>query len=114
MILIYDPDHFTDIERFAKEVGALENLRERLQYLGTYAQNGGEKITRCKLFKDWADLSFAFMIQILENGEWRDWFNGGLIYSGPGRPSNGSAPQMTVSLDPDAASGAKHMWSVHT
>ena len=114
MILIYDPDHFTDTERFAKEAGALDNLRERLQYLAGYAQNGGERITRCKLFKDWATHSFAFMIQIFENGEWRDWFRGGLIYSGPGQPSDGSAPSLTVNIDPDAASGTKHMWSVHT
>ena len=49
-----------------------------------------------------------------EDPTYEPWFNGGLIYSGPGNGSDGSGPSFTVSLDPDAASGSKHMWSVHT
>jgi hypothetical protein len=49
-----------------------------------------------------------------ERDHYRHWFIGGLIYSGPGFPSDGSAPNFTVSLDPDASGGVKHMWSVHT
>ena len=29
-------------------------------------------------------------------------------------PSDGSPPSFSVSLNPDAATGRKHMWSIHT
>jgi hypothetical protein len=45
---------------------------------------------------------------------WKPGLVGGLIYSGPGAPSDGSAPSFSVSLNPDAATGRKHMWSIHT
>ena len=45
---------------------------------------------------------------------WKTGLVGGLIYSGPGAPSDGSAPSFSVSLNPDAAAGRKHMWSIHT
>jgi hypothetical protein len=45
---------------------------------------------------------------------WKPGLVGGLIYSGPGVPSDGSAPSFSVSLNPDAASGREHTWSIHT
>ena len=39
------------------------------------------------------------------------WFNGGLIYSGPGQPLDGSAPALTVGIGIDSS---VHNWSVHT
>jgi hypothetical protein len=45
---------------------------------------------------------------------WKPGLVGGLIYSGPGAPSDGSAPSFSVSLNPDAATGQKHTWSIHT
>jgi len=45
---------------------------------------------------------------------WKPGLVGGLIYSGPCAPSDGSAPSFSVSLNPDAATGRKHMWSIHT
>ena len=52
----------------------------------------------------------------LENpDERRVFYNGGWIYSGPGGArSDGNFPSLTVSLDPDAFLGAKHIWSIHT
>jgi hypothetical protein len=42
-------------------------------------------------------------------------YHGGWIYSGPGGArSDGGFPSLTVSLDADASTGAKHMWSIHT
>jgi hypothetical protein len=38
---------------------------------------------------------------------WKTSLVGGLIYSGPGAPSDGSAPSFSVSLNPDAATGSK-------
>jgi hypothetical protein len=108
---IKDQEHYDKVVAFAQSVGAEAQLRERLDYLGTFAT-----LTECELYYDFAPHSFGFvMFQRQKTGSERTrWFNGSLIYSGPGVPSNGSFPSLTVSIDRDAASGARHMWSVHT
>jgi len=65
-------------------------------------------------FKKWCEENGIRLYRWHEGRPYIFWFNGGLIYSGPGRPSDGSAPSFTVSLDPVCASGAEHRWSVHT
>ncbi len=104
MLEIINLDHFAKVSDFAESVGAFDKLNERLNYLDTY---GGGDCT-CKLYPDWAPNSFAF---VMKRPDGTRWFNGGLIYSGPGQPLDGSAPALTVGIDIDSS---KHGWSVHT
>lgn len=105
----------------AKELGLWKgtkcSLFRKLVYLATYANRRGCSHdrkkplggTRCVLYRDWAPLSFSFRIERRDlNGEWVHWFNGGLIYSGPDVPLDGSMPSLTVSLTPYTG------WGVHT
>jgi hypothetical protein len=69
---------------------------------------------RCRLYSDFAPHSFFWRIEYSSLEGWKPGLVGGLIYSGPGAPSDGSAPSFSVSLNPDAATGRKHMWSIHT
>ena len=83
-----------------------------LRYLRDYAQGEGKLYqkghVRCKLYPDWADHSFGVVVETLENGEWKHWFTGGLIFQGPTQPLNGSAPAFTVSMESYVG------WSLHT
>lgn len=118
MLTIYNEENtqarFLEAMKFAAENNCLNELISQLNYLNTYADarksEGFE--TECILYKDFAPLSFTFQMR----KRWRDgtlenWFHGGLIYSGPGQPLDGSAPALTVSLE---KSTNKHTWSVHT
>lgn len=84
-------------------MGAIARLTERLEYLATYA--GGEGT--CELHNDVAPQSFEFLMR---RADGTPWFNGGLIYSGPGMPADGTGPALTVSLTVESG----HSWSVHT
>lgn len=97
-------EHFAKVMEFAMNNGCADKLLERLQYLAEYA--GGRQ--KCVLYTDWAPNSFAFAMKKPDS---EFWFNGGLIYSGPGQPLDGSAPAFTVSIDADSS---KHSWSIHT
>ena len=109
-------DYMREVKLAAKASGQLENLEERLAYLATYACNmddpeeGDPERTRCKLFKDFSPLSFVFhMEQRQANGEYKFWFNGGLIYHGPhDGGGDGGAPTYSVNLE------STYGWSVHT
>lgn len=103
MIDFKAPDHFVKVLRFAVSVGAADKLVERLDYLANY----GDGTNTCELHNDWAPHSFEF---VMKRADGTRWFNGGLIYSGPGQPLDGSAPALTVSL----SKGDGHGWSVHT
>lgn len=103
MITIHDPNHFIEVIRFAFAVDALDKFRERLDYLNQYADGR----CNCHLHKDFAPHSFEF---VMHREDGTRWFNGGLIYSGPGQPMDGSAPAMTVSLSRESG----HNWGVHT
>jgi hypothetical protein len=97
-------EHFAEVTQFALQNGCLLKLAERLDYLAKYG--GGDNI--CHLHYDWAPHSFAF---VMCHSDGMPWFNGGLIYSGPGQPLDGSFPALTVGIGIDASS---HSWSVHT
>ena len=126
MLRIECRDYFEGVRRAAVQMGrgALTSLHRQLHYLGQYAcRNGGIRRTRCLLFQDFAPYSFGFVMQIQKadgSGLYDHWFNGGLIYSGPGvtgedgARSDGGAPSFTCSLDPGAVNGRMHQWSVHT
>jgi hypothetical protein len=109
-LIIQCQEHYDKVMAFAREVGAEAELQEQLDRLGMWF---GEDI-ECELYTDFAPHSFLWANYRTVNGERKMVIAGGLIYSGPGVPSNGSAPSFTVSLNSDAACGSKHQWSVHT
>ena len=82
---------------------------ERLNYLGGFADHEGKGLTKCILYTDFSPLSFEFtMLKKDASGEYRRWFNGGLIYFGRGENGVGS-PQFSVRLVTDTEG-----WSIHT
>jgi hypothetical protein len=114
MLHVQCAEHFEQVNKFADAVGAHDRLHEQLDFLARFACSVEDaQKTRCYLHKDFAPYSFEFTMQRRRpDGGYEYWFNGGLIYSGPGQPLDGSAPALTVSLDPEA--GKQHDWSVHT
>lgn len=104
MIEFGNTKHLIDVMEFAGKVGAMDKLVDKLRYLAEYGE--GDNI--CRLFYDWAPHSFAFEMRRPDNSP---WFHGGLIYSGPGQPLDGSAPALTVGIGIDSS---VHGWSVHT
>ena len=104
MIKFLDHEHLCRTMAFAIEHRCADKLVERLDYLAHYADGNN----MCEIYYDHAPNSFAFLMR---HPDGRVWFNGGLIYSGPGQPLDGSAPAFTVSLEP---TGHEHKWSVHT
>lgn len=104
MIELHDSDHFIDVLKFASSVGAADKLADKLQYLTQY----GDGKNTCHVFRDWAPYSFEF---VMHHADGSRWFNGGLIYSGPGQPLDGSAPALTVGIGVDSS---QHGWSIHT
>ena len=110
MLVVFCPEHMEAVRVFARSVGAEEKLEARLRYLGSYGGDGD--IVRASIYQDWAPWSFTFVMEKRQDDGWARWFAGGLVYSGPGQPLDGSAPAFTVSLDPDC--GREHDWSVHT
>ena len=104
MIEFKAPDHLAQVLKFAVENDYAVKLLERLDYLANYADGKGT----CEIHNDWAPHSFAFLM-LREDGS--RWFNGGLIYSGPGQPLDGSGPAFTVGIGVDSS---RHGWSVHT
>lgn len=117
MLIIEDQAYYDAVLAFARSVGAEKLLKAPLDYLATYACDGDREKTRCRLAKDFADHSFRFVMEKRDPDApdgYVPWFNGGLVYSGPGQPLNGSFPALVVSLNPDEATGRTHMWSVHT
>ncbi len=106
-MIIHCQERFDKVMAFAIDNGCVLKFAERLDYLAQYGgDNAGKNV--CHLHADFAPNSFEFLM-MREDGS--RWFNGGLIYSGPGQPLDGSAPAFTVSLDRDQS---KHSWSVHT
>ena len=104
MIKFENPEHLAKVMQFALHNGCADKLLERLDYLAQY----GEGDNTCHLHRDSAPNSFAFAM-LKPDGEF--WFNGGLIYSGPDQPLDGSFPGLTVGIGIDSS---KHGWSVHT
>jgi hypothetical protein len=112
MMIIEDQEHFEKVREFARSVGAEAELQKQLDFLSGFGGNAAK--VRCHLYRDFAPHSFSWRIEHSSSAGWKSGLVGGLIYSGPGAPSDGSAPSFSVSLNPDAASGRKHLWSIHT
>lgn len=104
MIEFKNTKHLIEVMDFATKVGAMDKLLDKLRYLAEY----GDGSNICELYGDWAANSFAFG---MNRPDGTRWFNGGLIYSGPGQPLDGSAPALTVGIGIDSS---VHGWSVHT
>ena len=104
MMTVHDPAHLRGVIDFALKNNCLFKLAERLEYLDKYSDGSNT----CHLHPDFAPNSFAFA---MERADGSRWFNGGLIYSGPEQPLDGSAPALTVGVGID---NSKHSWSVHT
>lgn len=104
MIEFKDPEYFLGVLKWAAEHDCAGKLAERLSYLATY----GIGDNTCEIHRDFAPHSFGFC---MKRPDGSCWFFGGLIYSGPGQPLDGSAPALTVRI---GANGSQHNWSVHT
>ena len=116
MLQIENLDYYNEVVKEAKEHNLYEpsddvdgSLKEKLAYLDTYAEtNRGD--TRCLLFKDFAPLSFAFIMERKESdGEYYRVFNGGLIFHGK-FDSGVGAPTFNVRIGDTSKAG----WSIHT
>lgn len=80
-----------------------ESFRESLSRLASMAKGIGGKV---RLYWDFADLSFGFVV-IRANGE--AWINGGLIYHGAhDHGGDGGAPTFSVNVQPIIG------WTLHT
>ncbi|WP_437230216.1 DUF4120 family protein [Planctomicrobium sp. SH661] len=110
-------ERWREVHEFANRAGLLDDLLRNLDYLETYAnrpgclydrENGDD--TRCRLYPDFAPLSFGFVIDCRRACEdWKQWFVGGLIYHGPHDGfGTGQAPTYSVSLV------HKQGWQIHT
>lgn len=102
-------EYLEEVRKFADKVGLREQLEEKLEYLGTYAEYLD---TKCYLGKDFAPYSFSFTMMRRDKGSEEDyqyWFNGGCIFHGPhDNGGDGGAPTFSVNLNPH------HGWSIHT
>ena len=110
MIEINDQEYYDEVRAFAERAGKLEQLKEKLAYLDTYAEHGDRGKTKCILYKDFAPYSFQFTMQERnELGEYQHWFIGGLVFHGDHDGyGSGSAPTLSVCVNPTDG------WSVHT
>lgn len=125
--LVCEPEYVAEVFAFATQQGLLGQLTDQFHYLNHYAEPADKHsldLKRCVLGRD-TPYSFSFLMQRLraatlhpsmvdraaylaDDRNWQPWFNGGLIYQGPGLPADGSGPSFCVSL----ANG--NGWFVHT
>jgi len=95
----------SEIRAFAEKVGKAAQLKEKLDYLGNYS----DRETKCVLYRDFAPHSLSFTMEEKVEGDWRPWFNGGLIFHGNHDGfGSGEAPTLSVCVNPTDG------WSVHT
>ena len=96
--------------KYAREIGMIDQLKDQLRNLDTYAEHDERGRTRCVLWDDFAPHSFFFEMSVKDReGEFRHWFNGGLIFHGShDGGGNGGAPTFSVNLTPQSG------WRMHT
>lgn len=102
MLVVKNQEHYEKVLAFADSVGKRAQLDDRLAFLDGYAQGRA----KCILYADFAPYSFEFVLLDAKTGA--KWFNGGLLYFGPGDDGSGD-PQFSVRLD-SRESG----WEIHT
>lgn len=123
-----DVDYLREVLEFAIRNDVAHKLLEKLAFLSNYGNGPGPIFGRdqtgeqlawaltnanpngsvCQLYPDSAPHSFTF---VMLNKDGSRWFNGGLIYSGPGQRLDGGFPALTVGIGID---DSVHGWSVHT
>lgn len=113
MLQVECQEYLATVREFATKAGKLQGrngLESQLEYLDGYAEHDERGKTRCRLFKDFAPMSFAFVMERKDaDGSYQTWFNGGLIFHGSlDGYGSGSAPTFSVTLTPTDG------WSVHT
>jgi len=102
-------DYMAEVEAFAEKTGQMKQLQEKLDYLATFGGDPGAGDVRCTLYKDFAPMSFTFVMEKCVKGIWKRWFNGGLIYHGShDGGGDGGSPTYSVNLIPQQG------WSIHT
>lgn len=110
MLHIDNQEHFDKVKAFAKRAGKFDQLKEKLDYLDTYADHENKGLTKCVLGYDFAPYSFSFLMMKRDAaGEYRPWFNGGLIFYDAGDTGVGN-PQFSVRIGDVSESG----WSINT
>src|ERR1700724_3595303 len=98
MMIIEDQEHLDKVREFARSVGAEDELQKQLDFLAGFgADPPGGVFPR-----DFTPHSFFWRMEHSSPDGWKPGLVGGLIYSGPGAPSDGSAPSFSVSLNPAA------------
>lgn len=106
-------EYFDSVKKFAQDNNLLQEFLDKVEYLNSYACSTGEttnlELTKCMLYKDFAPQSFVFdMYQLTMSGEYKRWFNGGLIFHPAG--SSGVSGEMSVRI----GDCSKAAWSIHT
>src|SRR5262249_3059027 len=116
MLEVCCPERLEKARAFAKALGVEDNLQSRLDYLAEFGCRISDteidpERAKTVLYKDFAPYSFYFVVQRRKpDGTYEHWFDGGLIYHGPGQPGDGSAPAFSVEVGgPDGPH-----WSIHT
>jgi hypothetical protein len=101
-------DRLEQVREFARSMGLSEPLERQLDFFAD-RRCWGEK-AQTQLSYDFAPHAFSFGVYGLSNGEkpHRLHLNGGLIFSGPSSPGDGSFPALTVNLSDSVG------WFTHT
>jgi hypothetical protein len=104
-LVILDDEQLDRLEKtreFARSMGLAHQLERQLGYLADYGRNGDRPLRQCVLSYDFAPHSFSFAHYVLPDstgdGKRQLWLNGGLNYSGPTSPCDGSFPALAVNL----------------
>lgn len=107
MLQIEDTEYFNSVLEFANKMGDKykQNLEKKLEFLENYG--GSKEYCTCKLFKDWAQYSFGFVLE--KDG--KRMFNGGLIYHGQ---TPGEHRENPLAVNLNMLNGTEVLWSIHT
>ena len=113
MLDIENQEYLDEVMEFAKQSDQIESLQRQLDYLNGYAihEDGDPARTKCILYKDSAPYSFGFTMMMRKEpaDEYKQWFQGGLIYHGNHDGfGDGTAPTFSVSLSKTQG------WEIHT
>ncbi len=105
-------ERFDEAKQHARSIGLGSQLAGQLRYLQHYATDvPGAPRCRVTLGYDFSPHSFSVLWERRDSptGEWRSWFNGGLIFHGShDHGGDGGAPTFSVNLTPHDG------WSIHT
>jgi hypothetical protein len=87
-IMLINQEHFDKVREFARSVGTDAELQKHLDFLAGFG--GAPAKVRCRLYSDFAPHSFFWRMEYSSREGWKTGLVGGLSYSSPGAPSDGS------------------------